>query len=188
MRDRDRSADLARSTGVDPLASLERLARWCAVLGGALLIGITLLTCASVVGRNWLGLHVVGDFELTGALTGVAIACFFPWCQWTQGNIIVDFFTAATSAKTRTALDRLGALMVAMAMVLVAWRTSVGGINAWSSHSSSMLLGLPDWLIFLGMVPALALTAVIALGQAFAPKFAPAPDSHRVMSGDGFTA
>jgi TRAP-type C4-dicarboxylate transport system permease small subunit len=169
------------------LVWLEKLARWCAVLGGILLIAIALVTCASVIGRNWLGMHVVGDFELTGALTGVAIASFFPWCQLTQGNIIVDFFTASTSAKTRAALDRWGALLVAMAMAFLAWRTTVGGINAWSNHSSSMLLGLPDWLIFLGMAPALALTAAIALGQTLMPEYTCAPDTPHAMPGDGFT-
>jgi len=168
------------------LVWLDRLARWYAVLGGALLIVIALVTCASVIGRNWLGLHLVGDFELTGALTGVAIACFFPWCQLTQGNIIVDFFTAGSSKKTRAALDRGGAFLVAVALAFLAWRTSIGGINAWSNQSSSMLLGLPDWLVFLGMVPALALTAVIALGQTFGPKYLYAPDSPHASPGDGF--
>lgn len=158
------------------------------MLGGVILIVITLVTCASVVGRNWLGLHLVGDFELTAALTGVAIACFFPWCQRSQGNIIVDFFTAGTSTKTRAVLDRCGAFLVAMVMVLLTWRTGVGGINAWSSHSSSMLLGLPDWLIFLGMAPALALTSVIALGQTFASNHTHAPAAPHAMQGDGFTA
>lgn len=168
-----------------PLVWLEKLARWFAVLGGVLLIAIALVTCASVIGRNWLGLQLVGDFELTGALTGVAITSFFPWCQLTQSNIVVDFFTAGSAAKTRAALDRWGALLVATAMALLAWRTSVGGINAWSNHSSTMLLGLPDWLGYFGMVPALAITAAIALWQTLTPANNRAPHA---MPGDGFTA
>jgi len=166
---------------------LERLARWFAVLGGVLLIAITLITSASVIGRNWLGLQLVGDFELTGALTAASIACFFPWCQLTRSNIIVDFFTAGTSAGTRATLDRWGALMVAMSMALLAWRTTIGGINAWSNHSSSMLLGLPDWLVFLGMVPALALTSAVAFRQTFEPGYGHALDPTQSMPGDRFS-
>ena len=166
---------------------LEKLARWFAVLGGVLLIAITLITCTSVIGRNWLGLHLVGDFELSGALTGVAIACFLPWCQLTQGHIIVDFFTTRASAKTQAALDRWGTLMVALSMAFLGWRTAIGGINAWNNHSSSMLLGVPDWLVIFAMVPAFAVTAIVAIGQTCSPGYPHACDSPHAMPGDGFT-
>jgi hypothetical protein len=166
---------------------LERLARWFAVLGGVFLITITLITSASVISRNWLGLQFVGDFELTGAFTAVSIACFFPWCQLTHSNIIVDFFTSGTLAGTRATLDRWGTLMVAMVMAFLTWRTTVGGFNAWGNHSSSMLLGLPDWLVFLGMVPALALTCAVAVGQTCAPGYVLASDTPQSVPGDRFS-
>lgn len=127
---------------------------------------IVVITCASVVGRNWLGWTLVGDFELTGALVGVAIANFLPWCQVTRGNIIVDFFSSRCASATNARLDRLGAMALSITMALLAWRTTVGGLNAWSNQSSSMLLGLPDWMIYGAMVPALALVALIGAVQA----------------------
>lgn len=146
---------------------LASLARLCAILGGSLLTAITLLTCASLIGRNTLGLTLAGDFELTGVASGAAIALFLPWCQWQRGNIAVDFFTAKASIKTTLLLDRLGALMLAGVMALLAWRTGVGALNALQSHSGTMLLDFPEWLVYASMVPPMALTALIALVQGF---------------------
>jgi TRAP-type C4-dicarboxylate transport system permease small subunit len=145
---------------------LELLARACAIAAGLLLTVITLMTCISLVGRNTTGWTIAGDFELTGAAAGAAIALFLPWCQVRRGNIIVDFFTAKASAGTNMTLDRLGALLLAVVMALLAWRSAIGGWNAWTSHSGSMMLGFPDWIVYCGIVPALALTAAIGLVQA----------------------
>jgi TRAP-type C4-dicarboxylate transport system permease small subunit len=141
------------------------LARACAVLAGVLLTVITLMTCASLIGRNTVGVTLAGDFELTAAVAGAAIALFLPWCQVQRGNIIVDFFTTGASASTNDRLDRLGALLLALVMFLMAWRSTVGGINAYTTHSGTMMLGFPEWVVYLFIVPPLLLTALIALGQ-----------------------
>jgi TRAP-type C4-dicarboxylate transport system permease small subunit len=145
---------------------LEILAKACAVAAGVLLTVITLMTCVSVVGRNTVGWTIVGDFELSGSAAGAAIALFMPWCQLRRGNIIVDFFTARASARTHEALDRLGALLLGLAMALLAWRGAIGGMNAWTSGAGSMMLGFPEWIVYCAMVPPLALAAVIGLVQA----------------------
>ena len=145
---------------------LETLAKVCAVLAGVLLTVITLMTCVSVIGRNTTGWTIVGDFELSGAAAGAAIAMFLPWCQVRRGNIIVDFFTAKASDTTRERLDRLGALLVAAVMALLTWRSTLGGMNAWTSSSGSMMLGFPEWVVYCGIVPPLALCALIGLTQA----------------------
>ncbi len=145
---------------------LEKLAKLCAVLAGVLLTVITLMTCVSLIGRNTTGWTIVGDFELSGSAAGAAIALFLPWCQVRRGNIMVDFFTAKASEATQDKLDRFGALLLALAMALMTWRTAVGGLNAWNSKAGSMMLGFPEWVVYVGMVPPLALTAVIAFTQA----------------------
>ena len=144
----------------------EALAKLCAIAAGVLLTVITLMTCVSVIGRNTTGWTIVGDFELSGAAAGAAIALFLPWCQWRRGNIIVDFFTTRASARAQAAMDRLGALLVAAVMALMAWRGAVGGVNAFKAGSGSMMLGFPEWIVYCGIVPPLALTAAIALVQA----------------------
>lgn len=148
------------------MSFLEKLAKLCAVLAGVLLVGITLLTCVSVIGRDTIGKAIVGDFELVGVAAGAAIALFMPWCQIKRGNIIVDFFTNRASLPTQEKLDRIGALLVGLFMAVMTWRTSLGGLNAFQNQSGSMMLGFPDWITFAFMVPPLALAAVIAFAQA----------------------
>ena len=145
---------------------LEPLAKLCAIVAGLLLTVITLMTCVSLIGRNTTGWTIVGDFELSASAAGAAIALFLPWCQLRRGNIIVDFFTARASAATQAALDRLGAGLLALAMALLAWRAAIGGINAWNSGAGSMMLGFPEWIVYVFMVPPLALCVLIGLAQA----------------------
>src|SRR5690606_5170097 len=124
------------------------------------------MTCVSLIGRNTIGVTLVGDFELTGVAAGAAIALFLPWCQVRRGNIIVDFFTTKASARTQAGLDRFGALLLGAILALLAWRTTIGGLNAWNTQSGTMMLGFPEWIVYAAMVPPLVLTAVIALWQA----------------------
>ena len=145
---------------------LETLAKGCAIIAGLLLTLITLMTCVSLVGRNTVGITLAGDFELTGVTAGAAIALFLPWCQFRRGNIIVDFFTSKSKARTNDLLDRIGALLLALMMGLMSWRTSLGGLNAYTSHSGTMMLGFPEWVVYACIAPPLALTAVIAFWQA----------------------
>jgi TRAP-type C4-dicarboxylate transport system permease small subunit len=148
------------------LRALERLAKLCAILAGVLLTAITLMTCASLLGRNTVGITLVGDFELTGVAAGAAIALFLPWCQLRRANIIVDFFTARASARTNAALDRFGAFLLGCAVGLLTWRTALGGLNAYNTNSGTMMIGFPEWIVYAAMVPALALTSVIGFAQA----------------------
>jgi TRAP-type C4-dicarboxylate transport system permease small subunit len=145
---------------------LGNLARLSAILAGLLMTFITLLTCGSIIGRETIGQTIAGDFELSGIATGAAIALFMPLCQLTRGHIIVDFFTARASEGTQAALDRLGALMMSVTFVLLAWRTWLGGLNAYQTQSSTMMMGVPEWYVYAAMVPAFVLTALIALAQA----------------------
>jgi len=147
------------------MKTLASLAKFCAIMAGLLLIFITLMTCISVVGRDLIGKTIVGDFELSGAAAGAAIALFMPWCQVKRGNIVVDFFTTKASPAAQDAMDRIGTLLLAAVMALMAWRTSVGGLNSFSTHSETQILGFPEWVIYAVMVPPLALTVLIALHQ-----------------------
>ena len=147
------------------MKTLETLARWCAIAAGCLLTGITLLTCASLVGRNTTGDSVVGAFELTGVAAGAAIALFMPLCQLRRGHILVDFFTARLSTPVNAALDRAGSVLLALIFGLLVWRTTLGGINVWQAHSETQIMGFPEWVVYAAMVPPFVLAALIALHQ-----------------------
>ena len=154
------------------MKTLQLIAKLCAILAGLLLIFITLMTVVSVIGRDTIGKTIVGDFELSGAAAGAAIALFMPWYQCKRGNIMVDFFTTKASDAAKGRMDRFGALLLALVLALMTWRTTLGGMNAWTTQSGTMMLGFPEWVVYVAMVPPLALAAIIAFHQAvfgFAP-------------------
>ncbi len=149
-----------------PVKKIETLAAFCAILAGVVLTLITLITVMAVLGREVLGKTVAGDFELVGVAAGAAIALFLPWCQVKRGNIVVDFFTAGASDQAIKHMDRFGSLLMALMAGIFAWRSTLGGINVYDTHSGTMMLNFPEWIIYALMVPSLALTCLVALLQA----------------------
>ena len=147
------------------MKTLENLAKFCAIVAGLLLTSITLMTCASLIGRNTTGDSIVGAFELTGVAAGAAIALFMPLCQLRRGNIIVDFFTARLSDNANDKLDRFGTLLLTLIFGLLAWRTTLGGLNVFSANSETQIMGFPEWVVYAAMVPPFILTGLIALHQ-----------------------
>lgn len=147
---------------------LERIARLCSILGGLVLTGLMLMTCYSLIGRNFFESALIGDFELTGVGAGAAIALFMPLCQLKRDNIIVDFFTARCSDRFNFKLDRLGDMFMMLIFCLLAWRNALAAINAKETMGASMLLGFPDWIVFTTMCIPFAVTAVIAATQVLA--------------------
>ena len=147
------------------MKALSTLARMSAILAGLLMTIITLLTCGNLFLRNVTEDAIPGAFEMTALATGAAIALFMPLCQVRQGNIIVDFFTANCSDATNDIMDRIGALVLSAIFALLAWRTVIGGLSAYNANSLTMLMGIPEWIVYAAMVPPFALTAVIGLTQ-----------------------
>ena len=160
---------------------LERLARVCALLAGALVAFMVVLTCLSIIGRETVGRTLTGDFELVALATGAAVGLFMPLCQLHRGNIVVDFFTARAPKPVNRALDRLGALLLAICCALLAWRAGLGGWSSYQSHNSTMLLGVPEWYAYAPMVPGFGLTAVIGFKQALFG-FGNQPDHHEATA------
>lgn len=148
------------------LRLLSFLANLCAVLAGSLLTLITLVTCGNLILRNTTGDSMAGAFEITAMSTGAAIALFMPLSQIRQGHIIVDFFTTGLSDSTNAKMDQLGAFVLALVFGLLAWRTTLGGMSAYTANSQTMLMGLPEWIVYAAMVPPFALTGLIGLRQA----------------------
>ena len=146
--------------------ALDGLARAFALAGGAILVSLTLMSVASVTGRALFGTPVPGDFELVQIGCGAAIAAFLPYCQFRRGNIIVDFFTVRAGARIQAALDAFGALLLALVMAVLAWRTALGMVAVRAAGEVSMIVGFPIWVGYAAIVPSLVLATVAALHTA----------------------
>jgi TRAP-type C4-dicarboxylate transport system permease small subunit len=146
--------------------ALDGLARAFALAGGALLVTITGMSVASIVGRAVLGSPVPGDFELVQVGCGAGIAAFLPYCQARRGNIIVDFFTVRAPARVQAALDGFGALALAAVMAVLAWRTAAGMLTLKAAGEVSMIVGFPIWIGYAAIVPSLVLATLVGLATA----------------------
>ena len=127
-----------------------------AAVGGLSLLGIIVLTVASVVGRELFDTPIPGDFELVEIWCAVAVFSFLPYCQLVRGNVVVDLFTESASLHTRAALELAGNLMFTVIAAVLTWRLVLGGIDLATYHEETMVLRVPAWW---GFVPAgLAMT------------------------------
>ena len=151
-----------RPPAAGPLGRMLDLAsRLLALAGGAILCALTLM-CVTSIGGRLIGRPIQGDFELVQFGCAVAIAFFLPYCQLRRGNIIVDFFTLRAQPRTQRLLDALGAVLLALVMALIAWRSGAGTLAMKASGETSMIMGVPLWYAYALMTPAFALTAAAA--------------------------
>lgn len=155
----DRRAAPAGPVGVALLATAAALA----IFGGLLLAGGALLTVTSVTGRYLFATPVSGDIELIELCAGAAIAAFLPYCQLRGGHVVVDFFTDRLSARARSRLDAVHALVFAFCAGLVTWRMALGGYDTWRTNDETMVLGVPTWISYLVMVPSFGLLCLACL-------------------------
>jgi TRAP-type C4-dicarboxylate transport system permease small subunit len=145
---------------------IERISLWFAFAGGGMLMLLAMMTVVSVIGRAAFGQPVPGDIEITQYVIAVVISAFFPYCLFSGGNLIVDFFTAKASDRTRRLLDAVGALTLAFAMGLFAWRTLVGTISVRNAGETSMVISVPLWWTYALMAPSFVLATFAALALA----------------------
>ncbi len=146
---------------------LRTAARWFALLGAAVGLLVGVMTVVSVLGRALLSRPIMGDVELTQVGIALCISLCLPWCQLQRGNIIVDFFTQGLPQAHQWLLDAVGSVLIATMYVLLAWRSSVGAQSVHAAFETTMILGLPMWWAYAGLVPGLVLSAGVALWQAW---------------------
>ncbi len=145
---------------------VERASLWFAMAGGVMLMLIALMTIVSVIGRAAFGKPVPGDIEVTQYAIAVTISAFLPYCLFSGGNLIVDFFTAKAKQRTKRVLDAIGALTLAFAMGLFAWRTVIGMLAVKEAGETSMVISVPLWWTYAGMAPCFVLATFAALALA----------------------
>ncbi len=140
-----------------------RLGGLLALGGGAVLLGIALLTCWSVAQRWLTSQPVPGDFELVSIGSGVAVFGFLAWGTARRASILVDAFTAWLPRGATAAIDAFWTLAWAAVAALLAERLLQGARETLASGTTTMVLGLPTWwAVGLGAI-AFAATALAAL-------------------------
>lgn len=121
------------------------MARWLALAGAAILIGIAALVTVSVAMRIVTGSGIDGDFEIVQLAAAIAAFCLFPLCFAARGNIIVDSFTTWLPDRFRERLDALWDLVFGLVAMVMAWRMVIGALDQFASGITLQLIALPTW-------------------------------------------
>jgi len=162
------------------------LARFMAVIGGAVLTLLVLLTCVSVAGRvmntalhgEWaqslmpgladrliaMGVGpITGDFELVEAGVAFAIFAFIPLCQIGGGHASVDIFTSKMSRSTNRALQLVIDWIFAAVLILIAWQLFQGMLEKMRYNETTFMLQFPVWWSYAASLLAATVSALVGL-------------------------
>lgn len=162
------------------------LARVMAILGGIVLTAVVILTCVSIIGRgidefgHWewlegalpgvagwiqgLGLGPVpGDFELTQSFVAFAIFAFLPICQLNAGHATVDIFTGLLPDRLNRYLLAFWEVVLALVILLIAWRLSVGLGEKYANGQTTFFLQFPVWWSYAASLLGAVVAALVGL-------------------------
>ncbi|MBR0670622.1 TRAP transporter small permease [Neoroseomonas soli] len=129
-----------------PRGPIARLAAGFALAGGAVLLGVAMLTTVSVLLRWLTSQPVKGDVELVQLGGGLAVLGFLAYGTLMRANIFVDSFTGWLPRRVNDAVDGFWNLVWGTAALVLAERMVVGAIEARGSGTTTFgLLGVPIW-------------------------------------------
>ncbi len=129
---------------------IEIIARVLAFAGGAVLLGITLLTCISITGRAliWLdvGLGPIrGIYDMTEIAMAAAVFAFLPWAQLREAHARVDLFQWAIPHKVDQLLDVLFNASMAFVSIVGTYRLYLGMQDKLSYGETTLIAQIPVW-------------------------------------------
>lgn len=141
--------------------ALYSVTRAFALCGGFVLCSMAVLTSVSVVGRAFFNTPVTGDFELVAIGTGVGVFAFLPYCQLVRENVVVDFVLSNAPFRVKSFFDAVGGFTYGLIIVLMTWRTSLGGVDMYNANETTLILAVPRWWTFPLAVVCLVLLSVV---------------------------
>ncbi|MBX3531458.1 MAG: TRAP transporter small permease [Rhizobiaceae bacterium] len=163
------------------------MARWLAILGGAVLIAITVMTVISIVGRGfiWAGLGPVpGDFELVEAGAAFAVFAFLPWCQINRGHATVDVFTSYLSPGANRVIDLISEAVMTFVIVLIAWRLWYGLLDKLRYNETTFILQFPVWWGYAAAMFAASVGVLVSLFVLYV-RFREVVEGRPILQGQG---
>jgi TRAP-type C4-dicarboxylate transport system permease small subunit len=140
-----------------------RLIEGWALLGGALLLVVALMSTWSVFSLSALGFPVRGDFEMVEMGVAVAVFSFLPYCQLQRANVTADIFTAKASPAWVALFTVLAAVVAAAFAALLLWRMSDGMVSYRRYEEVTTILNIPLWIAFPPILVSLGLLLLAAL-------------------------
>ena len=125
-----------------------RLARWTALGGGVVLVGLVLMVVASVAGRALIGVGlgpVPGDFELAEVGVGIAVFFFLPWCYLSGGHATVDLFYLHTPRWAQRGIDAVSDVLMLLVWLVLTWKLGEAMLEKREYQETTFILQMPVW-------------------------------------------
>lgn len=128
----------------------EMIARFLAFAGGAVLLGIILLTCISITGRALLPLDIGvgpirGIYDITEIGMAAAVFAFLPWAQYREAHARVDLFQWAIPQKLDQFFDLLFNAAMAFVATIGTYRLYLGMQDKLSYGETTLIAQIPVW-------------------------------------------
>ena len=137
------------------IAFIYRLARWAAIVGGIVLVALTIMIVVSIVGRSLIGLGlapVPGDFELVEMGTAVAVLLFLPWTYHKGGHATVDLLYTHLPAWARRGVLMISDLLMLAVWLLMTWKLFEGMLEKKQYMETTFILQMPLWWAYAACV------------------------------------
>ena len=130
------------------IAWIYRIANGTAIVGGVVLVALTLMVVASVTGRALIGVGlgpVPGDFELVEVGVGIAIFFFMPWCYLRGGHATVDLLYMHMPAWAKKLVVTVSDLLMLMVWLVLTWKLWEGMLEKREYTETTFILQMPIW-------------------------------------------
>jgi len=143
---------------------VEKIMAAMKIVGAGCLIGMTLLTCADVVGRFFRH-PIFGSVEIVGFMATLAVAMALPFTHQIKGHIGVEILVRTFSQRTQRIVDICTGLLSLVLFVIVTWRMAVYARTMQQSGEVSMNLELPEYIVIYTVAFCFAVFTLIILRE-----------------------
>ena len=134
-----------------------------ALVGGAIICGLVLLTATSAASNLAFNRPIPGDYELVKHFVAIAIFTFLPYCQLAGANVTVDIFTERMGARAKSAMLAFSSLLAALFALLMLRQMAYGFRDYIRYPETTATLHVPLWTAFPPILLSLALLLIAAL-------------------------
>jgi len=116
------------------------------IIGAVCLVGMTLLTCADVVGRM-LRHPIFGSVELVTFMATLSVAMALPYTHQADGHIGVEILVRMFSKTTQVFIDLCTGIISLILFAIVTWQMSRYAFTIQAAGEVSISLKFPEFII-----------------------------------------
>jgi TRAP-type C4-dicarboxylate transport system permease small subunit len=139
------------------------LIRYWALLGGAIILVLVLITAASALSNLFFSAPFAGEYELAKHFVGIAIFTFLPYCQITGANVTVDLFAGDMGPRAKAAMSLVASLLAVLFALVLLRQMALGFGDYLRFPEETAALHLPLWTAFPPILLSLLLLLIAAL-------------------------